>query len=90
MKDQLSEHVPEFKLTTYERGAADFCTWRPWITDGGHRYDWRSTCGKYRASRINGQWRSIANGRDTGRDYPSLQQAMQGAIAAGRMVEAAE
>jgi hypothetical protein len=26
-------------------------TWRCWVTDSGQRYEWRSTCGRYRAGR---------------------------------------
>ena len=39
------------RLSTTPSFALLGVTWRCWITDGGHRYEWRSTCGRFRAGR---------------------------------------
>jgi len=41
--DRLSD-VPAFTLGRTE--------WRCWVTDSGQRYEWRSTCGRYRVGRV--------------------------------------
>jgi len=41
--DRLSD-VPSFSIGNV--------TWRCWVTDNGQRYEWRSTCGRYRVGRV--------------------------------------
>lgn len=69
-------------------------TFRCWITDAGQRFEWRSTCGRYRVGR-RGYTRidhpdgrselithhfAIADGRDVGTRHRSLREAMLLAI----------
>ena len=39
------------RLSTSPNFTMHGVTWRCWITDEGGRYEWRSTCGRFRAGR---------------------------------------
>lgn len=59
-------------------------TFRCWVTDGGHRYEWRSTDGRCRVGRNVGNamcW-AIADGRVLGTHFASLKLAMIAAVRA--------
>ena len=57
-------------------------TFRCWVTDDGSRYEWRSTCGRYRAGRNVGMascW-SMRDDRPVGHQYETLKRAMCAAV----------
>lgn len=62
----------------------DGVTFQCWIVDGGHRYEWRSTCGRCRVGRNAGNamaW-SSADGAMLGAHFVGLRLAMQAAVRA--------
>jgi len=55
-------------------------TWRCWITDGGQRYEWRSTCGKFRAGRALAFCWARSGDRIVGKAYKTLSDAMHAVL----------
>lgn len=72
--DRLSE-APNFELLGV--------TFRCWITDDGQRFEWRSTCGRFRAGRVLAVCWSRAGDRIVGKGFKTLRLAMEAAIETG-------
>jgi hypothetical protein len=75
LPDRLSG-IPTFEI--------DGTTFRCWVTDSGHRYEWRSTDGRSFAGRNEGSataWASFDR-KVVGRAYPTLKFAMAAAVGA--------
>ncbi len=57
-------------------------TWTCHVVDGGHRYEWRSACGRLAVRRDGRVWRARVDGRTSTREYDRIAAAMAGAAAA--------
>lgn len=63
-------------------------TWRCWVTDNGHRYEWRSECGRLTAGRSGAEYWARADGRKCGESHHNLRAAMAAAMQAARRAAA--
>ncbi len=81
MKTDYLAGLPHFSI-----GAIKF---RAWVTDNGHRYEWRSTCGRYRAGNRRGRAWAWACGRLVGEGFETLRSAMLKATTAQPQARAA-
>lgn len=61
--------------------------WRAWVTDGGHRYEWRSTEGRCQVCQregLAGPYWAACGGITVGRHYRTARDAMAAAARAMR------
>lgn len=62
-------------------------TFECWVTDAGHRYEWRSTCKRAAAGRQVALCWAVVDGRRIGDQYETLRRAMLAAVVTMRPAE---
>jgi hypothetical protein len=71
--------VPTFAIL-----GATFCCWTATDADGGQRYVWRSTCGRFAVGRRGRLCWARSDGRIVGGEFDTMKLAMIAAVGAAR------